>query len=205
MRNDLSVRQTYLQETDWRAREGLGTGANPQGMFPLPALTGGGRIPAQVLLGILTQESNLWQAEGGALPGQSSSPITGNFYGHDNTAPGQDSEHDLYVTLIDAAASGRVLMLGTGQIPARSRERFWLDNNLGHAFHVTLPDSQDIGVDRLVAIGTTDAGMDLSHLRQDLSFAQCRAFRDRDLGSVESKTPVEQYTSATADVWVRRP
>jgi hypothetical protein len=70
---------------------------------------------------------------------------------------------------------------------------------------VTVPDGQDIGVDRLVAIGTTAAGMDLSHLRQDLSFAQYRAFRDRDLRSVESKTPVEQYTSATADVWVRRP
>jgi hypothetical protein len=114
-----------------------------------------------------------------------------------------DSEHDLYVTLIDAATSGRVRVLGTGQIPARSRERFWLDNNLGHAFHVTLPDGQDLGVDRLVAIGTTVAGMDLGHLRQDLSFAQYRTFRDRDLRPVESKTPVEQYTSATADVWVR--
>lgn len=86
VRGDLT--STYLQETDWRSREGLGS-SNPQGMFPLPPLTGGGRIPAQVLLGILTQESNLWQAEGGALPGQSSSPITGNFYGHDSDATGQ--------------------------------------------------------------------------------------------------------------------
>lgn len=88
VRGDLT--SAYLQETDWRAREGLSS-SNPQGMFPLPSLTGGGRIPAQVLLGILTQESNLWQAEGGALPGQSSSPITGNFYGHDNDATGQDA------------------------------------------------------------------------------------------------------------------
>ncbi|MFH8553289.1 SGNH/GDSL hydrolase family protein [Streptomyces celluloflavus] len=88
---DMAIRgnltSTYVRQGDWRTADGLGT-VNPQGMFPLPALTGtsAGRIPAQVLLGVLAQESNLWQAEGGALPGQSSSTLasTNGFYGHPN-------------------------------------------------------------------------------------------------------------------------
>ncbi|MFI6625247.1 SGNH/GDSL hydrolase family protein [Streptomyces sp. NPDC050528] len=83
IRGDLT--STYVRQGGWRTAAGLGT-VNPQGMFPLPALTGtsGGRIPAQVLLGVLAQESNLWQAEGGALPGQTSSTLasTNGFYGH---------------------------------------------------------------------------------------------------------------------------
>jgi hypothetical protein len=61
----------------------MGT-VDPQGMFPAPALKGGGRIPAQVLLGVLAQESNLWQAEGGAIPGQMGNPqaAIAGFYGH---------------------------------------------------------------------------------------------------------------------------
>ncbi len=42
---------------------------------------GGGRIPAQVLLGILAQESNLKQAGKGALPGVPGNPLVGNYYG----------------------------------------------------------------------------------------------------------------------------
>ncbi|SNX64658.1 hypothetical protein SAMN06272735_6486 [Streptomyces sp. TLI_55] len=83
IRSDLT--SAYVRQGGWRTADGLGT-VNPQGMFPLPGLTGtsGGRIPAQVLLGVLAQESNLWQAEGGALPGQTSSTLasTNGFYGH---------------------------------------------------------------------------------------------------------------------------
>lgn len=53
----------------------------PQGQFPRVSLTGGGRIPAQVLLGVLAQESNFWQANGSALPGMSSDPLIANYYG----------------------------------------------------------------------------------------------------------------------------
>jgi hypothetical protein len=119
-----------------------------------------------------------------------------------------DSVHDLHVTLVDVAASGRVAVLGTCEIPARSRERLWNGNRLGSAFEVKLLAGQDIGVDRLVAIGSTVAGMDLGHLRQDTPFAELvrpgRKLRTRDLRSVAARPPVEQYTSATADVWVRR-
>jgi hypothetical protein len=54
----------------------------PQGLFPLPSLAGGGSIPAQVLLGVLTQESNLEQASVHVDQGQASNPLTSyNWYG----------------------------------------------------------------------------------------------------------------------------
>jgi hypothetical protein len=54
----------------------------PQGLFSLPSLTGGGSIPAQVLLGVLTQESNLEQASVHVIQGQTSNPLTSyNWYG----------------------------------------------------------------------------------------------------------------------------
>lgn len=56
---------------------------SPQGLFPPVNLAGGGRVPAQILLGIATQESNLWQASRHALPGVMSNPLIGNYYGLD--------------------------------------------------------------------------------------------------------------------------
>ncbi|WP_435212716.1 SGNH/GDSL hydrolase family protein [Streptomyces sp. bgisy034] len=75
------LRAKWIKQGGWRS--GLGT-VDPQGLFPAPALKGGGRIPAQVLLGVLAQESNLWQAEGGAIPGQMGNPqaAIAGFYGH---------------------------------------------------------------------------------------------------------------------------
>ncbi|MFJ8728652.1 Tat pathway signal protein [Streptomyces bauhiniae] len=78
-----NLRAGYLTQGGWRSQTGLST-IDPQGLFPRPTLTGGGRIPAQVQLGILAQESNLWQAESGAIPGQMGSPLAAvdGFYGH---------------------------------------------------------------------------------------------------------------------------
>ncbi|MFF4501593.1 Tat pathway signal protein [Streptomyces sp. NPDC001401] len=75
----------YLTQGGWRSQTGIST-IDPQGLFPVPQLnTGSGqRIPAQVELGILAQESNLWQAESGAIPGQMGNPLAAvdGFYGH---------------------------------------------------------------------------------------------------------------------------
>ncbi|MFF7274780.1 Tat pathway signal protein [Streptomyces griseorubiginosus] len=81
VRGDL--RSGYLTQGGWRSQTGLST-IDPQGMFPAPTLNTGGRIPAQVELGILAQESNLWQAESGAIPGQTGSPLAAvdGYYGH---------------------------------------------------------------------------------------------------------------------------
>jgi hypothetical protein len=84
---DMAVRgelhANYLTQGGWRSQTGLLT-VDPQGMFPKPTLTGGGHIPAQVELGILAQESNLWQSESGVIPGQMGSPLAAidGYYGH---------------------------------------------------------------------------------------------------------------------------
>ncbi|MGI5340748.1 SGNH/GDSL hydrolase family protein [Streptomyces sp. CA-181903] len=77
------LRGKYLRQGGYRDQAGLGT-IDPQGLFPPPTLNGGGRIPANVMLGIMAQESNLWQAEGGAIPGQMGNPLAAvdGYYGH---------------------------------------------------------------------------------------------------------------------------
>ncbi|WP_392674047.1 SGNH/GDSL hydrolase family protein [Streptomyces sp. LN785] len=89
---DMAVRgelhSQYITQGGWRDQAGLGT-VDPQGLFPRPSLTGGGRIPANVLLGVMAQESNLWQAEPGSIPGQMGNPLASyaGFYGHKGTEP----------------------------------------------------------------------------------------------------------------------
>ncbi|WP_156463833.1 SGNH/GDSL hydrolase family protein [Curtobacterium sp. Leaf154] len=82
----------------------------PQGMFPRTALTGGGQIPDQVLLGVLMQESNLWQASRYTSPGETGNPLIGNFYGTDRDA--STSEASFWKVAFDNADCG----YGVGQI-----------------------------------------------------------------------------------------
>ncbi|MGW9213263.1 hypothetical protein ACWGR4_40690 [Embleya sp. NPDC055664] len=80
---DQAVRKvlTVQREDNWK---GLGMPAyTPQGLFPPVELSGGGVVPAQIMLGIASQESNLWQATGRALPGVTGNPLIGNYYGRD--------------------------------------------------------------------------------------------------------------------------
>ncbi|MFC1419092.1 golvesin C-terminal-like domain-containing protein [Streptacidiphilus cavernicola] len=88
VRGDLNA--SWVSQGGWRTQIGLGT-VDPQALFPSPTLAGGGRIPAQVELGVLAQESNLWQAESGAVPGQMGNPLASvaGFYGHTGTDPAQ--------------------------------------------------------------------------------------------------------------------
>lgn len=70
---------------------------SPQGLFPPLALAGGTNdTPPQILLGILAQESNLWQASGHATSGEYGNPLVGNYYGlalYDSD-PGNDWDID---------------------------------------------------------------------------------------------------------------
>ncbi|MFJ8759511.1 SGNH/GDSL hydrolase family protein [Streptomyces cyaneofuscatus] len=66
----------------------------PQTLFPNPTLAGGGRVPAQILLGITAQESNMWQAARSAVPGVTANPLIGNFYGTD-FKDGSDADWDI--------------------------------------------------------------------------------------------------------------
>jgi hypothetical protein len=61
---------------------------SPQGYFPPVSLAGGGEVPAQVLLGILAQESNMWQASYRVVDALAGNPlISAGFYGLDWQAP----------------------------------------------------------------------------------------------------------------------
>jgi hypothetical protein len=71
---------------DVRRREGW-NGADlssytPQGLFPPLELKGGGRVPAQIMLGVLAQETNLLQASSLAAPGESGNFTQGGYYGN---------------------------------------------------------------------------------------------------------------------------
>ncbi|WP_159393170.1 golvesin C-terminal-like domain-containing protein [Streptomyces rimosus] len=71
----------------------LGMGAyKPQSLFPLLQLEGGGRIPAQVMLGVTAQESNMWQASRVVVPGVTGNPLIGNYYGIKYAANGQQND-----------------------------------------------------------------------------------------------------------------
>ncbi|NHD16344.1 MULTISPECIES: hypothetical protein [unclassified Actinopolyspora] len=66
---------------DWK---GSGLQAwDPQEMFPPIPLEGGGEVPAQIMLGVLTQESNMSQASWHVKPGVTGNPLIGNYYGRD--------------------------------------------------------------------------------------------------------------------------
>ncbi|MBP2703657.1 hypothetical protein JOL79_07565 [Microbispora sp. RL4-1S] len=56
---------------------------SPQSLFPADDLKGttGGRVPTNIMLGILAQESNLWQAQRNVVEGETGNPLVGNFYG----------------------------------------------------------------------------------------------------------------------------
>ncbi|MER5664228.1 hypothetical protein [Streptomyces mirabilis] len=80
------LRAKWIRQGGYRNQTGMST-IDPQGLFPPPTLKGGdgkGRIPVNVLLGIMAQESNLWQAESGVIPGQMGSPLAAvdGYYGH---------------------------------------------------------------------------------------------------------------------------
>ncbi|MFD7653588.1 hypothetical protein ACFV4N_06370 [Actinosynnema sp. NPDC059797] len=80
----MATQPTPLQ-AEWAAdRAVLGTLENTDGaqaMFPSIPLDGGQKVPPQILLGIMAQESNLWQAARFALPGVSANPLIGNYFG----------------------------------------------------------------------------------------------------------------------------
>ncbi|MFJ1751602.1 SGNH/GDSL hydrolase family protein [Kitasatospora sp. NPDC088134] len=58
---------------------------SPQTLFPQHPLSGGGRVPAQVLLGVLAQETNMWQASSHAPDGIAGNFEQGGYFGNSGT------------------------------------------------------------------------------------------------------------------------
>jgi hypothetical protein len=116
----------------------------------------------------------------------------------------------LSVTLIDCAASGRVLLLGEKRIPRRSRHVFWFADILGRPFQASLPADRSLGVDRIVAIATTRPDVSLGHLVRRTSFAELIAPSQegtdqvRDLGEADVGPPPERWTSTLTAVRISR-
>lgn len=88
------------RDANWK-----GTGMasyRPQELFPLRVLSGdpNGKvdrddewhIPAQILLGVTAQESNMWQATRFAVPGVTANPLIGNYYGVGYTPDGNETD-----------------------------------------------------------------------------------------------------------------
>ncbi|MFB4293271.1 hypothetical protein ACBI99_36915 [Nonomuraea sp. ATR24] len=72
-------RLTLTRPDDWK---GSGLSAwSPQALFTPEDLRGGGRVPTNIMLGILAQESNLWQSSSHVMEGETGNPLIGNYYG----------------------------------------------------------------------------------------------------------------------------
>ncbi|MEV4709468.1 SGNH/GDSL hydrolase family protein [Actinoplanes sp. NPDC049316] len=70
---------TITRPAGWR---GSGLPAwSPQTMERPIDLAGGGFVPAQIMLAVLAQESNMWQASWHALEGVPGNPLVGAYYG----------------------------------------------------------------------------------------------------------------------------
>lgn len=69
----------------------------PKGLVGTVPLAGSttARVPSQIVLGALAQESNLWQTQGNMLPGMTGNPLIGSFYGLDYDAATDDSRWDI--------------------------------------------------------------------------------------------------------------
>ncbi|WP_240661320.1 MULTISPECIES: GDSL-type esterase/lipase family protein [unclassified Streptomyces] len=91
----------FYRSAGWKKND-IG-GYSPGGLFPAPVLAGDPsgtletedgdndkwHIPAQVMLGITAQESNMWQATRFAVPGVTANSLIGNYYGVDYAASGE--------------------------------------------------------------------------------------------------------------------
>jgi hypothetical protein len=110
------------------------------------------------------------------------------------------SNQRLRVTVLNAAASGKVEYLGDQIIDAKAYYIFWNANTLGKPFLATTPKDADQGIDRLVAIGTTESGKDLRYLKLDSKFAEILLRTrgiDKDLSDAASGgPPIEQWTAS---------
>lgn len=123
------------------------------------------------------------------------------------------SPHQLRVTLLNVAASGRVQLLGDDLVEAGATRSFWAGGTLGVPFHMQPPAGAIRCIDRVVAIGRTNPAHDLDHLRTETRFADVMVARrgpaeaadarimydgvPRDRSSAPSR-PLERWTAAQA-------
>lgn len=81
----------------------------------------------------------------------------------------------LLVTVLNAAGSGKVQLLGKAVLEPRSLHIFWAQGMEGEPFDASLPAGANENIDRLVAIGTSLMGTNLDYLKLDSRFAEVAA------------------------------
>ncbi|KAB8180781.1 SGNH/GDSL hydrolase family protein [Microbispora catharanthi] len=79
--DQLVQKRLQVTRSNWKSLKL--TNWSPQAEFPAYDLEGKGRVPTNIMLGILAQESNLWQAQRRVAEGELGNPLVGNYYGVD--------------------------------------------------------------------------------------------------------------------------
>ena len=118
-------------------------------------------------------------------------------------------ERELQVTLMNCAASGRVVVLNDVVLEGNSRGRFWLHKTIGTPFIPKVPAGMPIGVERLVVIGTTNRNFKLGHLATETTFQQVldasrEVTRSIRPAAQRAAPHVDQYTSTILTLFVRK-
>lgn len=154
-------------------------------------------------------------AQAGALPAVRSLRVGDRVcMAIDNTA-----DKVLSVALFDCAPSGRVLLLAEVRVPASvpqpdgttlpGRQVVWADTVIGRPFCVSVPAGKTVGVERLVAIGTTSTTASLQALKRATTFASLipppgmRGVAASGPAIARGAAPtLDQWTSTTSSVRV---
>ena len=118
------------------------------------------------------------------------------------------SDVNLDVTLIACATSGQVAVVAQARIPAHKKHGFWAGDNLGHPFRIWLRHGTDVGIDRIVAIGTTNAEASLWDVETKVTFAEIlnpargerELLEDREAPTAQT----EQWTSTVTTYRAQR-
>ena len=123
----------FYRTAGWKKND-IG-GYSPGGLFPAPVLAGDPsgaletedgdndkwHIPAQVMLGITAQESNMWQATRFAVPGVTANSLVGNYYGVDYSASGDQSD-PWHINWFDADCGYGITQVTDGmRLPGRDQ------------------------------------------------------------------------------------
>jgi hypothetical protein len=109
----------------------------------------------------------------------------------------------LHVTVLNCAGSGRIEFLGQAEVKPGALQTLWQDGKLGIPFDPRVATDRASIVDRLVVVGTTLPGQDLSYFAKNVSFAKAMEI-DRDAGTRGDKPPVEQWTAVMVPLLIQR-
>jgi hypothetical protein len=117
------------------------------------------------------------------------------------------STRRLRVTLLNAAASGKVQWLGEDDIEPGAMRTFWSGGTYGAPFRMVTPDNAPMCIDRVVAIGRTQLKHDLRHLCTETTFRDAISVKrghERKLhdgvtrNTPEAEPVLDAWTSAQA-------